>query len=586
MVQSLAVLGTGSDVGKTVITAGICRILHNHGIKVAPFKAQNMSNNAEPALISSTFHINQNHDQSETDNQTEDECTENLKCNNNINSSSNNPDNNSCENTSSCSNWGEIGSAQAMQAEACRILPRVEMNPILLKSGGRRKSDGAYLCNVVVLGKSLIVEDYGQLGKRTNTLMSLVLRAHQQLAHITSSEVIVLEGAGSCTELNLLERDVVNLPLVRKLNCSWILVANIDPGGVFAQIVGTKACVTEQDWDLCIGVIVNRLRGEAKYFEPGPAMLEKMVGKPIFVVPYLYDLNLPEEDGLGVERRLAKEKQLATGCINNSKVNDKQKKHKVVIIAYPHIAITSDLTPVENDNQFCVEWRRNEIPSESFPDISAIILPGSRLTRSDLEWMIDATEWISYLQTFVKNGGKVLGLCGGYQMLGISVADLNGVEGHAGESKGLGFLPIETQIEPVSCKIVTPRRGVLFETNTVVDGFELHCGRTRPCNEDSKSNHIETKPLIRFTDRYLNGAETDGMQCGNISGTYLHGLLKTRALRRKLLLPTTSNLNQDFCSEGPINAADDETNDDPLDRFAHHLESCGLTVEAITNMIK
>ncbi len=148
------------------------------------------------------------------------------------------------------------------------------MNPVLLKSGGRRESDGAYLCSVLVLGKQIAREDYGQLGSRMDSLLSLVLSAHKDLAVTTNSRVIVIEGAGSCTELNLMERDIVNLPLVRKLKCPWLLVANIDCGGVFAQIVGTKACLPESDWNMCVGVIVNKLRGEAKYFEPGPKMLE------------------------------------------------------------------------------------------------------------------------------------------------------------------------------------------------------------------------------------------------------------------------------------------------------------------------
>lgn len=243
--RSLAILGTGSDVGKSIVTAGICRIFANNGVVVSPFKAQNMSNNSYPALL---------------------------------------PDG---------SGYGEIGVAQAIQAQASRRVPRVEMNPILLKSGGRRESDGAFLCSVVVMGKHYATEDYGDLGKRSETLMELVLEAHNKVAE--DSELVVLEGAGSCTELNLMERDVVNLPLVRRLNCPWLLVANIDPGGVFAQIVGTKACLSAEDWNLCVGIVVNKLRGGAKYFEPGPSILEKMTGKPVFVVPYLLDINIADE---------------------------------------------------------------------------------------------------------------------------------------------------------------------------------------------------------------------------------------------------------------------------------------------------
>ena len=168
---------------------------------------------------------------------------------------------------------GEIGTAQALQAEACRQIPRVEMNPVLLKSGGKDKKTGEYLCSVVVMGQQVVTETYGKLGQRTSDLRKMVVDCHDALAEVTKAEAIVIEGAGSCTELNLMERDIVNLPLVRELNCPWLLVANIDPGGVFAQIVGTKMCVSEEDWEQCVGVIVNKLRGEAKYFEPGPKMI-------------------------------------------------------------------------------------------------------------------------------------------------------------------------------------------------------------------------------------------------------------------------------------------------------------------------
>lgn len=567
MAQSIAILGTGSDVGKSVITAGICRILSNHGVKVAPFKAQNMSNNAEPALLpqrpgpssTSTRSRNATHSQDNS-----------------------NHDISQFENEKDRGNgWGEIGSAQALQAQASRLLPRVEMNPVLLKSGGKRESDGAYLCNVIVLGKSLVVEDYGALKARTGTLQNLVLEAHEQLQKVTRAEVICIEGAGSCTELNLMDRDIVNLPLVRKLNCPWILVANIDPGGVFAQIVGTKACVTEKDWDLCVAVIVNRLRGETKYFEPGPAILEEMVGKPIFVVPFMYNINLPEEDGLGVERRLKKESHLTTTMEENSHNprTAKDHRHSVIVIAYPHIAITSDLTPLENDKAFDVQWRRNNIPNTSYPDITAIILPGSKLTRSDLKWL-KQSPWMSYIQNFVRKGGKILGLCGGYQILGEEVADPKGIEGDAGTSVGLGLLPAQTTIEPADAKIIRPRRGILYGSNVAVKGFELHCGRTLLTKNE---NADEFLPLVSYSDceLYPTCKTTDGLTNGRVSGTYLHGLLTSRTLRRKLLLD----------SEAPDFGNDDEKRDgeddeeDPLDKFAAHLERSGLTFDKIMSYL-
>ena len=551
MVHSIAILGTGSDVGKSVITAGICRILSNYDVKVAPFKAQNMSNNAEPALLPQRPGPSSSGFNSTKDNFNHTLVTESDRGN----------------------GWGEIGSAQALQAQASRLLPRVEMNPILLKSGGRRKSDGAYLCNVIVLGKLLVVEDYGALKARTGTLQNLVMEAHEQLQKVTGAEVICIEGAGSCTELNLMDRDIVNLPLVRKLSCPWILVANIDPGGVFAQIVGTKACVSEEDWDLCGAVIVNRLRGERKYFEPGPAILEEMVGKPIFVVPFIQDINLPEEDGLGVERRLKKERYFDTTMEENS-YNEravKDNRHTVIVIAYPHIAITSDLTPLENDKLFDVQWRRTIIPNISYPDIAAIILPGSKLTRSDLEWLKDSP-WMEYIQTFASKGGKILGLCGGYQILGEEVADPKGIEGEAGTSVGLGHLPVRTVIEPADCKVIRPRRGKLHGSNVDVKGFELHCGRTFL----TKKNPDDFSPLVSYSDcdSYPSCTATDGLTNGRVSGSYLHGIMTSKDLRRKLLLHSKV-----------VDVGSDADDKDPLDKFAAHLESCGLTFDRIMSLL-
>jgi adenosylcobyric acid synthase len=277
-VPTLAVLGTMSDAGKSTIAAGMCRVLRNAGIRPAPFKAQNMSNNAHPAWIPPSSEASSNETTMPTT---------------------------TGGGASSSSSYGEIGVAQAVQARACRLPPTVHMNPVLLKSGGTRPirrrgpsegdnesssctgADGdeevEYLCSVVVLGRTVAVETFGELGQRRDTLLELVLRAHTDLIQHTNADVVVMEGAGSCTELNLMSRDIVNLPLVRALrdggsSCKWLLVANIDCGGVFAQVVGTKACLPADDWDSCAGIVINKLRGEAKYFEPGPKMIEVRIG--------------------------------------------------------------------------------------------------------------------------------------------------------------------------------------------------------------------------------------------------------------------------------------------------------------------
>lgn len=428
------------------------------------------------------------------------------------------------------------------------------MNPILLKSGGRRESDGAYLCSVIVLGEHYATEDYGALGSRTSTLMELVVDAHDRL----DAEVVILEGAGSCTELNLMERDVVNIPLVRRLNCPWLLVANIDPGGVFAQVVGTKACLSKEDWDLCVGVIVNKLRGEVKYFEPGPSMLEKMVEKPIFVIPYLYDINIAEEDGMGLERKLANE--------NSLNKDPKSEKIRVVVICYPHISMTDDLMPVERDSKFSVEWRRNSTPA-TFPKV--IVLAGSRQTRSDLAWL-QASHWKSYLQDHVAQGGIVLGLCGGYQMLGQEIVDELGVEsGTPGTDTALGLLPVTTTLESTNDKIVMGVQQATLRFGSCgpvkVDGFEIHCGRTSRVGTEN-----DTQSLLQFPD-----GRFDGITTGQVHGTYLHGILQSREARASLL------------GVASVDGVDDDDDDDvdPLDRLAQHLEAHGLDYQTLSNMI-
>ena len=543
--MSLAVLGTMSDAGKSTIAAGICRLLANHGRIVAPFKAQNMSNNATPALLPDKS-------RREVLYRSFEDAVGNVP----------NPawTPGSMGEKEHEQGYGEIGSAQGLQAEACKQVPRVEMNPLLLKSGGRNQITGEFLCSVVVLGKQIACETYGALGRRTTTLKSMIIESHQALQEATNAEVIVIEGAGSCTELNLMERDVVNLPLVREIECPWLLVANIDCGGVFAQIVGTKMCVSERDWSLCCGIVVNKLRGEPKYFHPGPRMIESMVGKPVFVVPHLHNLNLPEEDALGIERRLKSEDDYPHMIPN-------PEKPVVVVVAYPHTAITDDLCPLETDPRFSVQWRRRKVP-KPYPHTSAVVLPGSRLTRSDLKWLHDSG-WYNFILEHHARGGAVLGLCGGYQMLGRVVHDPDGVESEKGSSKGLALLPIETTIAPAECKIVKPRKAMMLPTNIEVEGFELHCGRSTVVSE-YVSGYERVAPLLVYED-----GTKEGLVAGRVYGTYLHGILRSVEARERLLLGEDQQLPR----------YDPSAVVDPLDRLASHLEECGLDHETLSNML-
>lgn len=442
------------------------------------------------------------------------------------------------------------------------------MNPILLKSGGQRESDGAYLCSIFVRGKLLATEDFGALKRRTKTLMDLVVNAY----HALQADVVILEGAGSCTELNLLDRDVVNLPLVvGRLQSPWVLVANIDPGGVFAQIIGTKACVSAAEWDLCVGIVVNKLRGDAKYFEPGPRILQERVGnKPIFVIPYLYNINIAEEDGMGLERKLAREHLLDDQVDETTTHN----KTRIVVVCYPHISMTDDLLPVEQDERLQVEWRRMVVPLRP---PAAIVLPGSRQTRTDMEWLAQQSPWVAYLRDFAAKGGKILGLCGGYQMLGHKIVDALGIEsGTAGTTTdGLGILPVTTTLERAKVVQGTRTATVMSQDHIAVQGFEIHSGQTVLDAEDCDAKNNLGSPLLCWPDD-----STDGWIKSTIAGTYLHGILESRDFRSWFFLGASKD---DISRDNEDNKNISEV--DPLDRLADHVIAHGLDYDTLAHMI-
>ena len=278
-----------------------------------------------------------------------------------------------------------------------------------------------------------------------------------------------------------------------------------------------------------------------------------MVGKPIFVVPFLYNLNIAEEDGMGVERKLARE-QLYNDPPSSKTV--------VVVICYPHISMTEDLLPLETDDRFQVEWRQKCLPRRH--ENTVVILPGSRQTRSDLQWLMESP-WKDYLIQHVQAGGRVLGLCGGYQMLGEVLVDETGVEaGDVGSSVGLGFLPMETRLEAASDKVIRPVSGEIMDEGIPVQGFEIHCGQTQVMEDRTKA----VRPLLRLED-----GQKDGLFCGSVYGTYLHGILRSRRARSFLLL-------------GCVNSGEEDSKSvDPLDRLASHLESCGLNYETLHAML-
>lgn len=484
--KTLAVLGTGSDVGKSILTAGLCRLLVQAGHRVAPFKAQNMANNAVPAL---------------------------------------HPD----------GGWGEIGTAQGVQAAACGLVPRVEMNPILLKPEGGGRAQ------VVVEGRRQGSLEWSAYAAQHEKMLEKVLDCHSRLAGKTGAEIIVAEGAGGCAELNLMAKDIVNIPLTRNLNCPWILVADIDRGGIFVQVAGTRAVLPAADWDRCQAIIVNRLRGSMKYFQDGIKILEDLSGKPVFVIPYLNNLGLPDEDSVAIDRRTRHDAPIDPT------------RRQAIVVAWPHLAISSDGLHLEHDPSWQVHWLTK--PPANLQDFHAIILPGSKSTRESLAWL-STTGWDKTIRTFAAMNRPVVGICGGYQALGESVADPDGIEGTPGITQGLGLLPITTTITPI--KEVRPRTATL--DGLPASGYELHCGRSFATEK--------AQALLTWNDGVSQEAN-DGHRQGSVCGCYLHGLLADAKIR-KHLLGTGTNAEVE----------------DPFERLAAHLAEHGVTAERILGWIQ
>ncbi|MGD9333326.1 MAG: cobyric acid synthase, partial [Desulfobacterales bacterium] len=363
----LAVFGTGSDVGKSVITTGICRSLYRRGLRVAPFKAQNMSNNSGVT-------------------------PEGL----------------------------EMGRAQIVQAEACHLPPHVDMNPILLKPTSEVGSQ------VVLMGEARsnqTATEYHQNKQRLYRLAGDALgRLRQRF------EIVVIEGAGSCAEVNLDAHDIVNFRMAELAQAPVVLVADIHRGGVFAQILGTLECLEEARRRQVAGFIVNRFRGDLRLFRDGVEWIERRTAKPVFgVLPWYRHFVIDQEDSVAIEQprriRPAGRQQALVG-----------------VLRIPHISNFTDFDPLQAVEGLAVPFIEKVQPLEGF---QALILPGSKNTRADLSWL-QTSGWSDVIRRYHESGGHLLGICGGYQMMGAAVHDPEGLEGRPGRTAGLGLLPVET----------------------------------------------------------------------------------------------------------------------------------------------
>lgn len=435
----LVVLGTGSDVGKSIVVTAICRSLANAGVRVAPFKAQNMSNNSGVTPEGQ-----------------------------------------------------EMGRAQIVQAEACRIPPHVDMNPILLKP----TSDvGA---QVVLLGEALANQTAREYHRRKERLFSAACQALDRLRN--TFDLVVIEGAGSCAEVNLMAHDIVNFRMAAYADAPVILVGDIHRGGIFAQLIGTLNCLPDEDRKRIAGFIINRFRGDISLFQDGVRWIESRSGKTVFgVLPWLNDLGIEAEDSVVIENP------------KQASLNDA--RPAVAVIRIPHISNFTDFDPLARIPEITVSFIEHP---QDMTGYHAVIIPGSKNTCFDLRWLHDSG-WARIIRAYAQSGGHVLGICGGYQMLGMQVQDPEGLEGSPGETPGLGLLPIETVLKaPKTTTLST------FEWQGISGaGYEIHMGQTRL---------LDDRPLLTITRR--NGCackEADGAISArhSVMGTYLHGLFDT-----------------------------------------------------------
>ncbi|MBY3224145.1 cobyric acid synthase [Rhizobium laguerreae] len=444
MARAIMLQGTGSDVGKTVLVAGLCRLAANRGLTVRPFKPQNMSNNAAVA-----------------------------------------------------DDGGEIGRAQWLQSLAARTPSSVHMNPVLLKPQSENGSQIIVQGRVFGQAKG---RDYQRLKPE---LLGAVLESFEKVA--AGVDLIIVEGAGSPAEINLRAGDIANMGFATRAGVPVVLVGDIDRGGVIASLVGTHAILEDGDRAMIAGYIINKFRGDVSLFEDGIRAIEGFTGWPCFgIVPWLSGAaRLPAEDSVVLER-LARR---GAGAL------------KIAVPVLPRIANFDDLDPLraEPDVELVFVRSGERIPG----DASLVVLPGSKSTISDLA-DFRAEGWDRDLQAHVRRGGRVIGICGGYQMLGRMVHDPLGIEGGTFEAPGLGLLDIETEMAPEK----TVRNSQAYSTeydDAPLAGYQIHLGITRGPDCDRPSAIIDGAP---------DGALSAD---GRIMGTYLHGLFGSDTYRARLL---------------------------------------------------
>ncbi len=443
----IAVLGTGSDVGKSIVTTALCRVFAEKGLRVAPFKAQNMSNNSGVT-----------------------------------------PE------------GAEMGRAQIVQAEAAGLAPHVDMNPILLKP---TTETGA---QIVLLGRAVAESTALAYHKKKEQLFSTACAALDRLRE--KFDIVILEGAGSCAEVNLMENDIVNLRMAEYADAPVILVADIHKGGVFAQILGTLACLDEKHKERIAGFVINRFRGDIRLFEDGICWIEEKTRKKVFgVLPWFHHINIEAEDSVVIERpeSVSLSKDVPT----------------IAIIRLPHISNFTDFHTLSGITglQTCFVEKVRDLST-----FSAVVLPGSKNTRFDLNWL-NTSGWSEKIIAYAEQGGHVLGICGGYQMMGSQVHDPDGLDGKTGTTEGLRLLPVETTLKAPKTTTLTD-----FSWEGITGrGYEIHMGNTK---RTGGSPFFNVHKRNGFSTDDEDGCVATGLKQ---MGTYMHGLFDVPGITKKWL---------------------------------------------------
>jgi adenosylcobyric acid synthase len=433
------VQGCTSDAGKSTLVAALCRILHRRGVRVAPFKPQNMALNSAV-----------------TD------------------------------------DGGEIGRAQALQAQAAGLSPRIDFNPVLLKPVSDCRAQ------VIIHGRALTDLDARTYHEYKPQAMAAVMASWRRL--VDEFECVLVEGAGSPAEINLRDRDIANMGFAEAADVPVILIADIDRGGVFAHLVGTLALLSGSEQARVVGFVINRFRGDISLLEPGLRWIERHTGKPVLaVLPYLHGLFLDAEDAIATET-----------------VAKPHARLRAVALAWPRCSNHNDLDPLRLHPEVQFSWLG---PGQSIPPCDLIVLPGSKAVQADLAWL-RAQGWDRALAKHLRYGGKLIGLCGGYQMLGRRLHDPLGLEGDPASVQGLGWLDCETTLAAdktlrnIEGRLQLPAGGSgHLHSNVPMTGYEIHAGVT--------TGPALNRPAVAIADGRMDGAISAD---GQIVGSYCHGL--------------------------------------------------------------